>query len=103
LIGAFKPLLTKHNLNSFQEYYIGDEANKSPVMFFDPDDHPDNTHNAVNEFTQMFEVRYNAQYPNPPRVSLDAAMQRLLQAVTKSKTHCRAMTEHGVSGDSRIE
>ena len=45
-------------------------------LFFDPDGHPEGTLKAFIEFTKQFELRYNAQYPNVPSVSLDAATQR---------------------------
>ena len=31
-------------------------------LFFDPDKHPENTLKAFNEFTQAFELRYEAQF-----------------------------------------
>ena len=43
-------------------------------LFFDPDGHPEGTLKAFTEFTKQFELRYNAQYPDVPRVSLDAAI-----------------------------
>ena len=46
------------------------------ALFFDPDDHPEDTLKSFNEFIQVFELRYNAQYPDLPKVSLDAAIQR---------------------------
>ena len=45
-------------------------------LYFDPNDHPDETLKAFDNFTQMFELRYDAQFPDPPKVSLDAAIQR---------------------------
>ena len=45
-------------------------------VFFDPDCHPDNTLKAFNEFVIDFNLRYAATYPDPPKVSLDAAMAR---------------------------
>ena len=45
-------------------------------LYFDPNDHPDETLKAFDDFTQMFELRYDAQFPDPPKVSLDAAIQR---------------------------
>ena len=52
--------------------------NKRPQsdLFFDPTEHPDDTLKAFNEFTQTFELRYTAQFPDPPKVSLDAALAR---------------------------
>ena len=45
-------------------------------VFYDPDQHLEDTLKAFEEFTQVFELRYEAQYPDPPRVSLDAAVER---------------------------
>ena len=45
-------------------------------VFFDPDCHPDNTLKAFNEFVIDFNLRYAATYPDPPKVSLDAALAR---------------------------
>jgi len=81
------------------------QANEPRSLFFDPDDHPDNTHKAFNEFTQIFELRYNAQYPDPSRVSLDAAIERLNFSLLQSSNQIQNnnMTEFGLSGDPRIE
>ena len=49
---------------------------RSNQIFFDPDEHSEGTGKAFDEFTKQFELRYNAQYPDPPKVSLDAALQR---------------------------
>ena len=45
-------------------------------FYFDPDLHPNDTLKAFVEFVQDFELRYTATYPDPPKVSLDAAVQR---------------------------
>ena len=45
------------------------------TLYFDPDLHPDDTLQSFNEFIQRFELRYDAQYPDPPKVSLDAAIE----------------------------
>ena len=45
-------------------------------LHFDPDLHPDDTAKAFSEFVQDFELRYNAKYPDPSKVSLEAAIQR---------------------------
>ena len=45
-------------------------------LYFDPDLYPDNTLKKFNEFTQSFKLRYEAQYPDPPKVSMDAAIER---------------------------
>jgi hypothetical protein len=46
------------------------------TLYFDPDLHPDDTLRAFDEFIQSFELRYDAQYPDPPKTSLDAAIER---------------------------
>ena len=48
----------------------------SPQLFFDPDCHPDDTLKSFVEFSQDYELRYAAMYPDPPKVSLDSAIQR---------------------------
>jgi hypothetical protein len=60
------------------------EANQQ--LFFDPNKHPEDTLKAFQEFIQTFELRYNAQYPDPPRVSLDAAVERRKVANTTEAT-----------------
>ena len=47
-----------------------------PKLYFDPDDHPDSTLKAFIEFKAEFVLRYDACYPDPPKVSLDSAIQR---------------------------
>ena len=44
-------------------------------MFFNPDKHPEDTLKAFDEFTQAFELRYEAQFPDPPKVSMNAAIE----------------------------
>ena len=46
------------------------------ALCFNPDDHPDATLKAFDDFVQMYELRYDAQYPDPPKVSIDAAIER---------------------------
>ena len=45
-------------------------------LFFDPDQHPDETLKAFNEFVQTFELRYDATYPDPHKVSMDSIIER---------------------------
>ena len=52
------------------------ETRQSQQLFFDPDQHPEDTLQAFEEFTQLFELRYDAQFPDPPKVSMDAAIDR---------------------------
>ena len=49
---------------------------QSHSLFFDPSNHPDDTLKAFTEFTKTFQLRYAAQFPDPPKVSLDSALQR---------------------------
>ena len=51
-------------------------ADSRASPFFDPDNHPDDTLKSFVEFAQDFELRYAASYPDPPKVSLDSAIQR---------------------------
>ena len=55
-------------------------------LFFDPEEHPDDTLKAFEDFTQTFELRYDAQYPDPPKVSIDAAIERWKFANPSSDT-----------------
>ena len=54
------------------------EQTKKPhsELFFDPTAHPDDTLKAFEQFAQQFELRYDAQFPDPPKVSLDGAIAR---------------------------
>ena len=49
---------------------------RSNQVFFDPDQHPEDTLKAFEDFIRVFQLRYEAQYPDPPKVSLEAALQR---------------------------
>ena len=49
-------------------------ADRTPI--FNPEDHPADTLKAFNEFTTTFEFRYEAEFPDPPRVSMDTAIER---------------------------
>ena len=46
------------------------------TIFFDPDENPEDTLKAFEEFIKKFSLRYDAQFPDPPKVSLEAAIQR---------------------------
>ena len=52
------------------------EPQYTQQIFFDPDEHPEDTLKAFKEFCQTFELCYNAQYPDPPKVSINSAIQR---------------------------
>ena len=58
------------------DWHTHHEHKAASALFFDPDDNPEDMLKAFNEFIQVFELRYNAQYPDPPKVSLDAAIER---------------------------
>ena len=45
-------------------------------LYFDPDNYPDDTLKAFLDFVQDFEHRYVAAYPDPPQVSVSAAVER---------------------------
>ena len=62
-----------------------DSTQRKHQLFFDPNDHPENTLKAFEEFIQTFELRYNAQYPDLPRVSMDAAIERWKVANTSAE------------------
>jgi len=59
-------------------------------LFFDPDEHPDQTLKAFEEFILDFSLRYEALYPDPPKVSLESAIQRWKY---KQKTRCQSSLE----------
>ena len=46
------------------------------TIFFDPNRHPSDTHKAFKLFCKRFELRYNAQFVDPPRTAMDSAIQR---------------------------
>ena len=62
------------------------EPHRPPSLYFDPGKHPENTLKLFNEFCDMFVLRYNALYPDPPKVSMDAALSRwkILNATTEN-------------------
>ena len=52
------------------------EPRSIQFLYFDPDKFPENTLKAFNEFCNTFLLRYNALYPDPPKVSIEAALSR---------------------------
>ena len=52
------------------------EPRSNTQVYFDPDDYPNDTLKSFKEFAKVFELRYNAQYPDLPKMSLDAAINR---------------------------
>ncbi len=68
------------------------------TLHFDPDLHPDDTLKAFNDFIQSFYLRYEAQYPDPPKVSIDVAIERWKPNQLWNNT-----IRSGMSGDHKIE
>ena len=52
------------------------EPQSSNSLFFDLDEYPENTLKAFNDYLELFELRYNAQFPDPPKVLLDSVLER---------------------------
>jgi hypothetical protein len=48
---------------------MASENTRSTALYFDPDIYPDDTLKAFNKYIQLYELRYDAQYPDPPKVS----------------------------------
>ena len=55
---------------------IAAENMRSTILYFDADIYPDYTLEAFNQFIQLYELRYNAHYSDPPKVWLNAAIER---------------------------
>ena len=51
-------------------------AESKANVFFDSDLHSDDTLKSFVDFVKCFKLRYEAAYPDPPKVSLDAALSR---------------------------
>ena len=52
------------------------ETRQSQQLFFNLDQHPEDTLKAFEEFTHLLELRYDAQFPDLPNVSMDAVIDR---------------------------
>ena len=52
------------------------EPRSIQLLYFDPNKFPENTLKAFDEFCDTFLLRYNALYPDPPKVSIEAARSR---------------------------
>ena len=65
-------------------------------IFFDPDEHPEDTLKAFEEFIKVFSLRYEAQYPDPPKVSLESAIQRwkVVNTTEQNKTPTPSVDEY---------
>lgn len=55
---------------------MDNEAQSMQQLYFDPNLYPEDTLKAFTEFVKKFQLRYDAKYPDPPKVSLDAAIAR---------------------------
>ncbi len=85
------------------------------TLHFDPDLHPDDTLRAFDEFIQSFTYsrhvfkasrivhRYDAQYSDPPKVFLDAAISRWKLISDDENPRSMTMTTFATNGDQRIE
>ena len=45
-------------------------------IFYDPEKHPTDTLKSFKSFCSRFDLRYNAQFPDPPKTAMDGAIQR---------------------------
>ena len=52
------------------------QIQRDQPLIFDPENHPTETLKAFDDFAETFEYRYAAQFPDPPKVSMDAAIER---------------------------
>ena len=67
---------------------------KDNVLFFNPDAHPTDTLKAFNEFCVRFELRYDAQFTDPPKTAMDAALARwVIENTTTTVTNPRPDVE----------
>ena len=57
---------------STQQSLSGSASN----LHFDPDSHTKDTLKQFREFCRLLEFRYEAQFPDPPKTSMDAAVER---------------------------
>ena len=57
-------------------------------VFFDPDDHLENTLKDFQEFIQPFALHYDALYPDPLKVSLEAAIEgwKIMEATPENSS-----------------
>ena len=60
---------------------------KENILCFNPDAHPHDTLKSFKEFCVKFELRYDAQFTDPPKSAMDAAIQRwVIQNTTETVT-----------------
>ena len=51
-------------------------AHADHTLIFDPEEHPSDTLKSFDDFKSTYEYRYAAEFPDPPRVSIDTALER---------------------------
>ena len=49
---------------------------ESEKIYFDPNQHANDTWKAFKTFCNRFNLRYNAQFTDPPKTAMDSALQR---------------------------
>ena len=60
---------------------------KENILCFNPDAHPHDTLKSFKEFCVKFELRYDAQFTDPPKSAMDAAITRwVIQNTTETVT-----------------
>ena len=52
------------------------EDSQASVLYFDPDKISNDTLKAFAQFVEDFELHYDANYPDPSKVSLDSSIDR---------------------------
>ena len=58
---------------------------EAETIFFDPDKHPNDTLKSFKIFCLRFELRYDAQFTDPPKTAMDSTIQRwVLQNTTEA-------------------
>ena len=57
-------------------YFANSLEEACSCLYFDPDEHPENTLKAFQEFVQHFQLWYNTLYPDPPKVPLETAIKQ---------------------------
>ena len=78
-----KYILSAKQIHTYIHTYIREEA--CSRLHFDPNEHPENTLKAFQEFIQHFQLRYDALHPDTPKVSLEAAIERWKISQTTSE------------------
>ena len=72
---GLRPNISTAHLANTSNFKQDGRVSSVNVIFY-PDKFPDNTLKAFAEFVEDFELRYDANFPDPPKVSLDSALER---------------------------